>query len=37
MKFAESRKRGFISYIDKTLREGIKYKPETYIIEDEMG
>lgn len=37
MKFAESRKRGFISYIDKTLREGIKYKPETYIIEDENG
>lgn len=37
MKFAEGGKRGFISYIDKTLREGIKYKPETYTIEDENG
>ena len=37
MKFAEGGKRGFISYIDKTLREGFKYKPETYVIEDENG
>ena len=37
LKFAESGKRGFMSYANKTLREGIRYKPETYIIEDEHG
>ena len=37
MKFAESGKRGPITYIENVLREGLKYKPETYIIEDENG
>lgn len=36
-KFAESGKRGPISYIENVLREGLKYKPETYTIEDENG
>lgn len=37
MKFAESGKRGPITYAENILREGLKYKPETYIIEDENG
>lgn len=32
LKFAEGGKRGFLSYVEKTLREGVRYKPETYII-----
>lgn len=36
-KFAESGKRGPISYVENTLREGLKYKPDTYIIEDDKG
>ena len=36
-KFAEGGKRGFLSYAENTLREGIRYKPETYTIEDETG
>ncbi len=32
-KFANSGKRGFVSYIENTLFEGIKYKPETYEVE----
>jgi len=32
MKFAESGKRGPVTYIENVLREGIKYKPETYIV-----
>lgn len=36
-KFAEAGRRGFFSYAENTLREGIRYKPETYIIEDETG
>ena len=32
-KFSESGKRGFLSYIEKTLREGIRYKSETYTID----
>lgn len=36
-KFAESGKRGPISYIENILREGLKYKPETYVVEDETG
>ena len=32
LKFAEGGKRGFLSYVEKTLREGIRYKPETYTI-----
>ena len=34
-KFAEGGKRGFMSYIEKTLREGVRYKSETYTIEYE--
>lgn len=37
MKFAESKKRGFGTYIDNTVREGIKYEPQTYVIRDENG
>lgn len=32
MKFAEGGKRGFLSYIEKTLREGVRYKSETYTL-----
>ena len=35
MKFAEAGKRGPITYVENVLREGLKYKPETYTIEDE--
>lgn len=33
MKFAESSKRGLITYVEKTLRDGLRYRPETYRIE----
>lgn len=36
-KFAESGKRGPISYAEQILKEGLKYEPETYEIEDENG
>ena len=36
-KFAEAGKRGPITYAEKILREGLKYKPETYVLEDENG
>ena len=32
-KFAQSGKRGLLAYIENTLREGVKYKPETYEVE----
>ena len=32
LKFAETGKRGAITYIQKVLEEGLKYKPETYKI-----
>ena len=32
-KFAESGRRGLLSYIENTLKEGLKYKPDTYEIE----
>ena len=35
MKFAESGKRGPVTYLENILREGLKYKPETYEIKDE--
>lgn len=31
-KFAEAGKRGFLTYIENTLMEGLVYKPETYTI-----
>lgn len=37
MKFAQSGKRGPITYAENILREGLKYKPETYTLEDETG
>lgn len=37
MKFAESGKRGPVTYLENILREGLKYKPEVYEIEDENG
>lgn len=37
MKFAEAGKRGPITYVENVLREGLKYKPETYTIENESG
>ena len=37
MKFAEAGKRGLTTYVENVLREGLKYKPETYVIEDEDG
>jgi YegS/Rv2252/BmrU family lipid kinase len=33
-RFAECGKRGLISYVENVLREGLKYKPETYEITD---
>lgn len=37
MKFSESGKRGPVTYIENVLREGLKYKPETYEVHDENG
>lgn len=37
LKFADAGKRGPITYVENVLREGLKYKPETYIVEDEFG
>lgn len=36
-KFAEAGKRGPITYAENILREGLKYQPETYTIQDEQG
>lgn len=36
-KFAEAGKRGPITYVQKVLEEGVRYKPETYEIRDENG
>lgn len=37
MKFAECGKRGPITYVENILREGRKYEPEKYVVEDESG
>ncbi len=37
LKFAEAGKRGPVTYVENVLREGLKYKPETYEIEDGNG
>lgn len=37
LKFAESGKRGPITYVENVLKEGLKYKPETYEVIDETG
>ena len=34
-KFAESGRRGLITYVENTLREGLLYKPQTYTIESD--
>lgn len=36
-KFATSKKRGPITYVENVLKEGLKYQPETYEVEDETG
>lgn len=36
-KFADSGKRGLLSYIENTLNEGLSYQPETYEIENATG
>ncbi|MCR5130950.1 MAG: diacylglycerol kinase family lipid kinase [Prevotella sp.] len=36
-KFAEAGKRGPIAYVENVLREGLKYQPETYELQDEQG
>ena len=37
LKFASAGKRGLLTYLENTLVEGLRYKPETYEIEDEEG
>ncbi len=37
MKFANAGKRGPVTYIENILREGLKYRPETYEISDDKG
>lgn len=37
LKFAEAGKRGPITYIENVLKEGLKYKPETYEVVDDSG
>jgi len=37
LKFAEAGKRGPITYIENVLKEGLKYKPETYEVTDDTG
>ncbi len=36
-KFAEAGKRGLTTYIENVLVQSVKYKPDTYIVEDETG
>ena len=37
MKFAQAGKRGIATYVENTLREGLRYEPETYEIGNEDG
>ena len=37
LKFAEAGKRGPVTYVENVLKEGLKYKPETYEVSDESG
>lgn len=37
LKFAEAGKRGPITYVENVLKEGLKYKPEVYEVEDDSG
>ncbi len=34
-KFAESGRRGLVTYVENTLREGLLYKPQTYTLESD--
>ena len=36
-KFASSGKRGLLTYVENTLKSGLQYKPQEYVIEDENG
>lgn len=36
-KFTEAKKRGVLTYLEQALTEWLRYKPETYIVEDETG
>lgn len=37
LKFAQSGKRGLLTYLENTLHESLSYKPETYFIENSTG
>ena len=37
LKFAEAGKRGPITYVENVLKEGLKYRPETYEVSDDSG
>ena len=37
LKFAEAGKRGLVTYVENVLKEGLKYQPEIYTVEDESG
>ena len=37
LKFAQAGKRGPVTYVENVLKEGLKYKPETYEIIDDSG
>lgn len=37
LKFASSKRRGLVSYLENTLVESLRYKPETYEIENSEG
>ena len=37
LKFADSGKRGLLTYLENALHESLTYKPQTYVIEDENG
>ena len=37
LKFAEAGKQGPITYVENVLKEGLKYKPETYEVSDDTG
>lgn len=36
-KFAEAKTRGVLTYLEQALTEWLRYKPETYVVEDENG
>ena len=37
LKFAEAGKRGLATYVENVLKEGLTYKPDTYVITDDSG